>query len=46
MLVLLDDKEVIRTNDRAYDDPFDGFNIVNKGGEFEIKQVSLFGTQR
>jgi hypothetical protein len=46
MVVLLDDKEVIRTVDRAYDDPFDGFSVVNKGGEFEIKQVSIFGTQR
>ena len=46
MVVLLDDKEIIRTVDRAYDDAFDGFNIVNKGGEFEIKQVSIFGTQR
>jgi len=46
MVVLLDDKEVIRTVDRIYDDAFDGFNIVNKVGEFEIKQVSIFGTQR
>ena len=46
MVILLDDKEIIRTVDRASDDPFDGFNIVNKGGEFEIKQVSIFGTQR
>jgi hypothetical protein len=46
MVILFDDKEVIRTIDRAYDDPFDGFNIINKGGEFEIKQVSVFGTQR
>jgi hypothetical protein len=46
MVVLLDDKEVIRTVDRAYDDPFDGFNILNKGGDFEIKQVSIFGIER
>ena len=46
MVVLLDNKEVIRTVDRAYDDPFDGFAVINKGGEFEIKQVSIFGTQR
>jgi hypothetical protein len=46
MVVLLDDKEVIRTVDHAYDDAFAGFNIVNKGGEFEIKQVSIFGAQR
>jgi hypothetical protein len=46
MVVLLDDKRVIQTVDRAYDDNFDGFSVVNKGGEFEIKRVSIFGTQR
>jgi len=46
MVVLLDDKTVIRTVDHAYDDPFDGLSVVNKGGAFEIKQVSIFGTQR
>jgi len=45
MLVLLDNKEVMRTVDRAHDDPFDGFAVINKGGEFELKQVSIFGTQ-
>jgi hypothetical protein len=44
MVVLLDNREVIRAVDRAYDDPFDGFAVVNKGGEFEIKQISIFGT--
>jgi hypothetical protein len=46
MIVLVDDREIIRTVDRAYDEPFDGFTVVNKGGEFEIKQISVFGTQR
>ncbi len=46
MVVLLDNKEIIRTVDRAYDDPFDGFGVINKGGEFELKQVSIFGAQR
>jgi hypothetical protein len=45
MVVLLDNKEVMRTVDRAYDDPFDGFAVINKGGEFELKQVSILGTQ-
>ncbi|HEX9264412.1 MAG TPA: hypothetical protein VF977_08585 [Candidatus Binatia bacterium] len=45
MVVLIDNKEVMRTVDRAYDDPFDGFALINKGGEFELKQVSIFGTQ-
>jgi hypothetical protein len=44
MVVLLDNKEVMRTVDRAYDDPFDGFSVINKGGEFELKHVSIFGT--
>jgi hypothetical protein len=45
MVVLLDNKEVIRTVDRAYDEAFEGFAVINKGGEFDIKQVSIFGTQ-
>jgi hypothetical protein len=43
MVVLVDEKELIRTIDRAYDEPFDGFNIVNRGGEFELNKVSIFG---
>ena len=45
MVVLLDNKEVMRAVDRAYDEPFEGFAVINKGGEFDIKQVSIFGTQ-
>jgi len=46
MIVLLDNKEIIKTVDRAYDDTFEGFAMINKGGEFEVKRVSIFGTQR
>lgn len=46
MLVLLDNKEVIKTVDRAYDEPFDGFTMVNKGGEFELNRIAILGTQR
>ncbi len=46
MIVLLDNKEILKTVDRAYDDPFDGFAMINKGGEFEVKRVAVFGTQR
>ena len=44
MIVLLDDKEIIRTVDRAHSDSFKGFNIVNKGGIYELKEISIFGT--
>ena len=46
MTVLLDNREVIKTIDRAHDYPFDGFSMINKGGEFEVRRVSVFGTQR
>jgi len=46
MVVLLDDKEIIRTADRAYSDAFAGFTFVNKGGDYELKQVSIFGSER
>ena len=46
MIVLLDSKEIIKTGDRAYDGSFDGFSMINKGGEFEVKRVAIFGTQR
>jgi hypothetical protein len=46
MVVLLDNKEVIKTVDRAYDEPFDGFAMVNKSGEFELKRITILGTQR
>jgi hypothetical protein len=45
MVVLLDDKEIIRTVDRAHSDSFNGFNIVNKGGLYELKEISIFGTR-
>ena len=44
MVVLLDGKEIIRTVDRAHSDSFNGFNIVNKGGVYELKEISIFGT--
>ena len=44
MVVLLDDKEIIRTVDRAHSGSFNGFNIVNKGGVYEFKEISIFGT--
>ena len=35
----------MRVVDRAYDEAFEGFAVINKGGEFDIKQVSILGTQ-
>src|SRR4029453_15035250 len=44
MVVLLDDKEIIRTVDRAHSGSFNGFNFVKRGGVYELKENSIFGT--
>ncbi|MGH7774187.1 MAG: hypothetical protein ACREQA_18335 [Candidatus Binatia bacterium] len=46
MVVLLDDREIIRTVDRGYGDSFDGFTIINKGGDYAFKQIAISGTYR
>ena len=30
----------------AYSDSFDGFTFINKGGAYELKEISIFGTRR
>ena len=44
MVVLLDDKEIIRTSDRASGESFDGFTVINGGGDYAFSQIAIFGT--
>jgi hypothetical protein len=46
MVVLLDQKEIIRTVDRAFGEPYDGFAIINTGGDYAIKQIAISGADR
>jgi len=46
MVVLLDDKAIIRTVDRASEESFDGFTVINGGGDYALSQVAIFGTLR
>jgi hypothetical protein len=46
MVVFLDAKEIIRAMDRAPIDWFDGFSIINKGGDYELTEISIFGAYR
>ena len=46
MSVLVDGKEVMRTLDRGITESFDGFAIVNAGGEFSFSRVEIFGASR
>ncbi len=46
MVVLVDGKEILRTVDRALQDPFDGFTVINRGGDYTFSRIALFGTER
>lgn len=46
MVVLLDDKEIIRASDRASGESFDGFTVINGGGDYAFSQIAIFGTTR
>lgn len=46
MVVLLDDKEIIRTSDRSSGESFEGFTIVNNGGDYAFSQIAIFGSQQ
>lgn len=46
MIVLLDGREILRAMDRAFGDGFNGFTIVNGGGDYTLSRVEIFGTSR
>jgi hypothetical protein len=46
MLVRLDGKDIIRTVDRANTDSFEGFMISNKGGDYTIRRIAIFGAHK
>lgn len=39
--LLLDDQRLISTSDRAFRGPYQGLNIVNGGGDYAIRSISL-----
>lgn len=46
MSVFLDGREIIQTVDRGITEFFDGFAIVNLGGDYTFEQIEIFGTER
>jgi len=46
MVVILDGKELLRALDRGAADDFDGFTMVNSGGEYTISRLEIFGATR
>ena len=43
MKVTLDGKENLSVTDRGLRDPFDGFMIVNRGGDYIVKRAAIYG---
>nr|MDQ2694501.1 peptidoglycan-binding protein [Pseudomonadota bacterium] len=41
MTVTLDGREVIRAEDQGINDPFDGFTVVNRGGDYALSEVAI-----
>ncbi len=45
MKVMLDGKEMLAATDRGIRDPFDGFMIVNRGGDYIVKRAAIHGVE-
>ena len=45
MKVGLDGKEMLAVTDRGLRDPFDGFMIVNRGGDYIVKRATIYGVE-
>lgn len=43
MQVQVDDAIVIDTIDRSFKDPFDGFAVLNRGGDIALRQITISG---
>jgi hypothetical protein len=46
MTVLLDEQQIMQVRDRSYRNPFNGFVMTNRGGDYAIRSVSIFGVNR
>ena len=45
MDVSIDGREVLRTGDRGEQGPFDGFKLINHGGEYLLRSIAVDGSQ-
>lgn len=46
MTISIDGVIVIQVTDRSFRDPFDGFAVVNRGGDMAIRDITIAGVQR
>ncbi len=45
MAVTVDGKALFTAVDRGFTDPFDGFLMVNRGGDYILKRLAVYGTE-
>ncbi len=45
MSVRVNDEQTISTVDRAFREAFEGLQVVNGGGDYALRSISLYGTQ-
>ena len=45
MSVVLDGREILAATDLGLRGDFDGFRMVNRGGDYIIKRIAIYGTQ-
>ena len=45
MTVAIDGKERMRATDRGFSDPFDGFAMVNRGGDYVLGRIAIHGAR-
>ena len=45
MSVSVDGKTLVQVSDRSFRDPFNGLTLVNDGGEFAVREISVMGVQ-
>ena len=45
MRVSLDGKTLMNVTDRSFKDPFDGFAMINAGGDYALRQIRIDGTE-
>ena len=45
MIVRLDGAEIFARTDRGWRDPFDGFHLINRGGDYLLRSLTIDGTK-
>ncbi|MDA0230533.1 MAG: hypothetical protein O3B21_10130 [Proteobacteria bacterium] len=45
MSVSMDGKTLVQASDKSFRDPFNGVALINNGGEFAVREISVMGVQ-